>query len=247
MTAYLSPILQWGRDNRLSGMSTHILKNALRLAKGRLRMIIVLFEPIADSCSYDEMIQRCATLQEINSLIRMVSHGRYSLDDVTILDARILLSKARRERWNIGNDIVEAAYNVFQDVVEQKSPIVILTLQCQTRTAKNRLARKLCGHLQEQPATGRLRIRGHNTVIIYGFHPSMYLNHTEDSKEQGRLRRFLTTRFQKAFDCLEAVQARRRNTARNLGQTYRNQELSYSQCLNRPHSDKYSLSCIPNE
>ncbi|KAL5423361.1 hypothetical protein PMIN06_013091, partial [Paraphaeosphaeria minitans] len=236
MAPYLSPILQWGRDNKLSGISTRVLENTLRLAKGRLQIIIVLFEPIADNDSYDTMIQRCATLREIDSLIAMVSNGKYSLDDVTVLDVRVLLSKARMERWNMGVDVVEAAYEVFQKVVEQKSPDVILTLQCQTRTAKNRLVRELCGHLREDPTMGRLRIRGHDTVIIYGFHPSIYLHYTEDSEEQARLRRTLTTRFQKCFDCLDANPVRRRNIARKLDQTYRTQESSRR--LSRPHTDK---------
>lgn len=239
ITAYLLPILQWGRDKRLR-ITTRILENTLRLAEGHVGIIVVLLEPIADNLSYDEMIPRCATLREINSLIRLVSNGKYSLEDVTVLDVRVLLSKARRERWNLGDDVMGAAYRVFQAVVEEKSPEVILTLQCQTSTAKNRLARDLCGRLQEHSATGRLFIHSHNTVVIYGFHPSMYLNYKEDSTEQARLRRLLTTRFQRAFACLDTVQAQPQSTSGDLDQTYRNHRSPYSHGLNKPHTHKVS-------
>jgi hypothetical protein len=124
----LGSIIRWGRDDRLKGISNNIIANSLRLAQGQLSIVIVLLEPIADSGTFDEMMQRCVTLQEINSLIQTVSNEKYALKDATILDVRVLLGEERGSRYALGNDVLEAAYDVFQEVVELKSPDVILTL-----------------------------------------------------------------------------------------------------------------------
>lgn len=58
----------------------------------------------------------------------MVSNAKYTLKDTTVLDVRVLLCKERRDRYALGNDVLKAAYNVFQELVEMKSPDVILTL-----------------------------------------------------------------------------------------------------------------------
>ncbi|KAH7061783.1 hypothetical protein BKA63DRAFT_194811 [Paraphoma chrysanthemicola] len=55
-----------------------VTKNAIRLARGRLNIIIVLLEPIADECSFDDMIRHCETLGEIDAQIKEASGGRYS-------------------------------------------------------------------------------------------------------------------------------------------------------------------------
>ncbi|KAL5430937.1 hypothetical protein PMIN07_009768 [Paraphaeosphaeria minitans] len=166
MDAYLKPIMRWGMDDRQTGVSDNMIANALRLARGRLSIVIVLLEPIADSGTYDEMMQQCSTLREVDLLIRTASKGKYSLRDATILDVRILLSKERQGRYDLSNDVLEASYNVFEEVVELKSPNVILSLQCQTRTAKNAFARKLCSQYRDHVEIEKIQIRGHDTSVV---------------------------------------------------------------------------------
>lgn len=195
-------------DDRLTGVSDDMIANALRLARGHLSIVIVLLEPIADSGTYDQMMQQCSTLREVNLLIRTASDGKYSLKDATILDVRVLLSKERQGRYALSNDVLEASYNVFQEVVELKSPNVILSLQCQTKTAENVFARKLCSQFRDHVEIKKIQARGHDTIVVRGFHPSKYLNYAKNGTEWSRLRQILTNCFQSAFHALEAHRGR---------------------------------------
>ena len=133
-------------------------------------------------------MQQCSTLREVDLIIRTASNGKYSLKDATILDVRILLSKERQGRYAPRNDVLEASYNVFEEVVELKSPNVILSLQCQTRTAENAFARKLCSRYRDHVEIKKIQVRGHDTIVVRGFHPSKYLNYTKNGLEWLRLR-----------------------------------------------------------
>lgn len=88
MEDYIAPIRHWATNDRLRKLSHNALNNTIRLARGHLRIAIVLLEPIADEGSYEQMTQRCATLQEINALIQQVSCGEYSIEDVSVVEIR---------------------------------------------------------------------------------------------------------------------------------------------------------------
>lgn len=201
--AYLTPIQCWAMDDRLAGISRNIIENTIRLAKGHLSIIIGLLEPIADEGSFEDMMQRSTTLREVNTLIREVSNGRYSLQDVTILDVRVMLSEKTRKKFALTDNDLEAAYEVFQKVVEMKQPHVILTLQCQTGTARNAFARKICSKFRVQYRPVIFHIRGHDTILVQGFHPSTYLKYTSNKVECSKLRQRLRGQFKAAFDSLK--------------------------------------------
>jgi hypothetical protein len=202
MSDYLIPIRRWAMDGRLGGISHNALENSLRLARGRLSLALILWEPIWDEGTYAEMMQRCVTLQEINALIRNVSHGRYSIEDVTLLDVRVLLSKRRMEGLTSKDDIFEAAYDVFQEVIRMKRPDVILTLQCQTSAVRNVLARQLSSKFLSSPNSDKVLVEGHTTTVIKGFHPSLYLNYNKIFTTKMHLRWQLRNKFQLAFESL---------------------------------------------
>ena len=201
--AYLFPIRRWAMDDWLAGISRNVLENAIRLAKGRLDIVIVLLEPIADEGSFENMMRQSKALQEIKNLIEEVSNGRYSSQDVSILDVRLLISKTTIAKFLLTDNDLEAAYDVFQKVVEMKRPRVILTLQCQTSTVKNELARKVCSKFRAEPTTATLQIQGSNVVLIKGFHPSTFLNYTKSQAERSVLRQRLWNSFKTAFESLE--------------------------------------------
>jgi hypothetical protein len=148
------------------------------------------------------MMQRCATLQEIDALIRDLSHGRYSIEDVTLLDVRVLLSKRRMEGLTSKDDIFEAAYDVFQEAIRMKRPDVILTLQCQTSAVRNVLAKQLSSKFLSGPNSDKILVEGFTTTVIKGFHPSLYLNYSKILTRKMYLRRQLRDKFQLAFESL---------------------------------------------
>jgi hypothetical protein len=212
MSDYLIPIRRWATDGRLGGISHNALENSLRLARGRLSLALILWEPIWDEGTYAEMMQRCVTLREIDALIRDLSHGRYSIEDVTLLDVRVLLSKRRMQGLTSKDDIFEAAYDVFQEVIRMKRPEVILTLQCQTSTVRNVLARQLSSKLLPGPNSDKVPVEGHTTTIIKGFHPSSYLNYSKTLTTKMSLRRQLRDKFQLAFESLTESRVDRKKT-----------------------------------
>ncbi|KAF3031619.1 hypothetical protein E8E12_001008 [Didymella heteroderae] len=157
---YIAPIRHWATDDRLRSLSHNALNNTIQLARGHLRIAIVLLEPIADEGSYEQMTQRCATLQEINTLIQQVSCGKHSIEDVSVIDVRILLSRKRRADLGLTEADVESAHDVFQEVMDLKQPDIILGLQCQTSTAENEFARKMCSHPRSDLIFETLQIKG---------------------------------------------------------------------------------------
>jgi hypothetical protein len=207
MEDYLAPIRRWATDERLRCIPQSALNNTIRLARGHLRIAIVLLEPIADEGSYEQMTQRCATLQEIDTLIQQASRRKYSLGDVSVVDVRVLLSQQRETKLGLTEADVESAYNVFQEVMEMKQPDVILGLQCQTSTAENKFARKICSNPKSGVSFETLQIKEREATFVHGFHPSVYLNHTKDPVAIARLQRRLRTTFKIAFDILEKTSA----------------------------------------
>jgi hypothetical protein len=68
MEANLIPIRGWAKDSQLRGMSQNILQSTLQLAKGQLSIVIGLLESMADEGSFKDMMRRCGTLREIDTL-----------------------------------------------------------------------------------------------------------------------------------------------------------------------------------
>jgi hypothetical protein len=149
------------------------------------------------------MFQRCGTLREIDALIKHVSEGLYCIKDVSILDIRMLLSKRTREQFSLTEDDLEAAYDVVEEVIQMKRPKVILTLQCQTSTAKNILARKLCSRFSTSVSVDILHLHDHEAFLVRGFHPSTYLNYANNREERDQLLGYLQDCFEMAFQQLE--------------------------------------------
>lgn len=203
MEDYIAPIRHWATNDRLKGLSHNALDNTILLARGYLPIAIVLLEPIADEGSYEQMTQRCATLQEINALIQQVSCGKYSIEDVSVVDVRVLLSQNRMAQLGLTEADVESAYSVCQEVLELKQPDVILGLQCQTSTAESKFARNICSHFKSDLIFEKLQIKGREAKFVHGFHPSVYLNHTKSPVAISTLQCRLRSRSKLALDILE--------------------------------------------
>jgi hypothetical protein len=159
------------------------------------------------------MIQQCATLREIDALIQRVSCGMYPIEDVSIVDVRILLRKKRREQFELIGNTLESAYNVFREVMELKKPDVVLGLQCQTGTAENEFARKICSQARPKLGFKSIKIKDHSALLVLGFHPSVYLHSTKSPTETSKLRQNLYTTSKFALGALKEAAACISNTA----------------------------------
>jgi hypothetical protein len=158
-----------------------MIANTLRVARVRSSIIVVLLEPIADNRTCEEIMQRCITLQVVDLLIRAAWNERYSPKHAAVLDVRVLLSEDIRDWYALENDIQEAAYDIFQEVVELKSPNVILPLQSQTRTARY-ACKQFCSRYRETVKFDKFQVRGKDTIVVRDSHPTRYLNHEKTAQ-----------------------------------------------------------------
>jgi hypothetical protein len=159
------------------------------------------------------MIQQCATLREIDALIQRASCGMYSIEDVSIVDVRILPSKKRREQFELTGNTLESAYNVFREVMELKKPDVVLGLQCQTGTAENEFARKICSQARPKLGFKSIKIKDPNALLVLGFHLNLYLHSNKSPTETSKLRQNLHTTLKFAFEASKEAAACISNTA----------------------------------
>jgi hypothetical protein len=219
MSDYLEPLDRWAATLNASGLfevMPQALYNSRKLAEGKLNLAIVLIE-LCNSYdeSYEEMLRRSDTLQELDRLIRIFG---YTLLDVTILDIRPLASEEMRASLaRRGQELnLNTTYEVFKEVLLLKKPDIILSLQCQTKEAESPILKSLYGFTPGIQRPSILRLRGHEALVFRGFHPSTYLrpDYTSDlgELEIERLREGLRLYFRSAFLALQGKRSVRWNS-----------------------------------
>jgi hypothetical protein len=212
MSDYLQPLDDWAATLNASSrlrVTRQALYNARKLAEGRLNLAVVLIEPCnSHDMSYEEMVNRSNTFQEIDRLIR-ACNSDYTLLDVTVLDVWSLVSKKMRENLAmLGCELdINAAHGVFEEILLLKKPDVILTLQCKTKEAESPIAKSLCGFAPGTPRPSILQLQGHEALVFRGFHPSTYLRPDYTANlgqlEIDRLKEGLSLCFRSAFLALQ--------------------------------------------
>ncbi|KAK0303442.1 hypothetical protein LTR54_017734 [Friedmanniomyces endolithicus] len=188
------------------------LNNALALAEGIISIVVVLQEPcnIADSVPWGPERVGSATLQEIDSLAEKSSNGRYGLDDLSISDLNTLLSQDLQDESDDIDADLDEAHSVFWNMILAKKPKAILVLTTSAGLSKHGPVTNLGSSLHRAGSTRLLTLwtkdGPHRSLIIYGFHPSVYLREDyvssrEWSSEEVRLaNEVLHVCFAKAFE-----------------------------------------------
>jgi hypothetical protein len=206
----------------------HTLTNALALADGTLPLVVLMQEPcnLADDVPYDIMVYGdeaagewsarrvgCPALQEIEWLAETASKGQYGLRDLHIFDLNTLLSQdLQADSQDLHNDLRQAHLTCWA-MIQAEKPKVILVL---TTSAKDSSVPKMTlfgSSLRKAGKTKTIEIwdngRKHTTLVVYGFHPSVYLredyvsNNRWSAAEVDSANNVLRLCFEYAFAFLE--------------------------------------------
>jgi hypothetical protein len=121
----------------------------------------------------------CPALQEVESLADIASGGQYSLRDLRIFDLNTLLSQdLQAESDDLHNDLRQA-HSTCWAMIQAEKPKVILVL---TTSAGRFSVPKITlfgSSLQKAGKTKMIEMwdngKRHITLVVYGFHPSVYL------------------------------------------------------------------------
>lgn len=195
MPSYLNILYQYGKS--LTPVYEHSVSNAVRLADGKLPLVVVMQEPcnLADEVQYESMLYGngdtneysqerigCPALQEVEKLVEEGSGGKYKLKDISLFYLNTLLSPDIQEELNDQGRLeltTLAAHEVFWRMILAKCPKVVVVLTCSAGTSKVNTVRLLWSSLSAAGSVERKTLHkksgDHDVTIIRGFHPSVYL------------------------------------------------------------------------
>ena len=75
------------------------------------------------------------------------------------------------------------AYDTTEEMINLAQPTVLVTLQCQTKDAVNKRAREFSSAVAKTGDLRILKIGGHDTIVVQGFHPSTFLKDWDEEEE----------------------------------------------------------------
>lgn len=176
-------------------LGRHSLRNAIRLASGRISMVILMQEPCnrADTKPYQSMMNEnntsdsrkvsgmsgCPSLCKVNEAIQLASDGRYHIHDVAVFDLNTMLSAVSRQKQHISEHDIEEAQAICLKMIRLEKPKVILSLTCAARTSNLKGVRVFSSSLMEAGTVQRRSIgkgeASHSFGLVKGFHPSVFL------------------------------------------------------------------------
>ncbi len=186
-------------------------------------ILVVLLEPLDyfKATTLEEGMAASHTLREIDRILRKCSKNARTLANTVVLDIRVLFSK--RMRRSMARRELDAAedrsFAVFQKMVQELNPAVVVTCQCGAATARNQFARQMSSSFL--PPVGRASIQiGYRQVPLFrAYHPSVYkpgiieqwAGYDEQNKQDCAriLTRLLELIFDKAFRDLSNVEVER--------------------------------------
>lgn len=189
------------------------------LARGRGDLLVVLLEPLEyfKPTTLEEAIAASHTLREIDRWLKQSSGGERNLTNTVVLDVRVFLS-ARQRETTAAQEMIERderSFAVFQKMVHELDPKVIITCQCGTVNARNSFVRQMSSTFPPSPDRKHIQIRGRQVPLYRGCHPGVYkAGHIEkwagpNTKKQAQCREILTSLlgliFRRAFQALSNV------------------------------------------
>jgi len=207
-------------------LGKYSLKNALALASGSLPLVVLLQEPCntADTLPYAKLVygdrraregsskhRGSPTLQEVDRHVRRASDSEHDLQDVRVYELNPLLSPnvlcglPKREQA----DERRLAQSTTWKMIKAEPPKVILVLTTGAGRSDVRGMRQFQSSLDSAGSMETVDIRGEECLVIYGFHPSVYLRDDYVSKrgwsprDVARARGVLRFCFEQAFAHLE--------------------------------------------
>ena len=173
-------------------LGEHSLDNALDLASGSLPIVALLQEPcnLADTVPFDTLVygDRSArkgspeyhgspTPQEIEYHVKSVPIAEYDLRDICIFDLNPLLSSNVQSRLPTQKKAsgLRLAQSTTWKMIKAEPPTVLLVLT--TRAGRSDIPglRRFRCSLRSAGTMKKIDICGHECLVIYGFHPSVYL------------------------------------------------------------------------
>lgn len=182
---------QYSRRNNIGSQS---LSNAFQLASGNLQLVILMQEPcnIAGDVSYDVMLGKTKdrneqdefevgspTLQEVEHIIQVESHGNFGLRDIPLVDVNMLCPPSLQEKSNFTDQNLEEAQVLCLKIIRLIEPKVVLILTCVAVRSAVRGIRLFSSSLKEAGTTKHTSLgKGedcHPFVAVKGFHPSIFL------------------------------------------------------------------------
>jgi len=193
------------------GKKDNSLLNAIKLAQGSLPLAVVMQEPcnVADTKPYEDMIDGCPALQEVERLAMEASKCQYSLEDLSVFDLNTLHSpRIKDNSKDLESDLL-AAHQTFWKMIQAKAPKVILVLTCEARSSKDENVKLLWSSLESAGTQDFISILNDSaTTVIRAFHPSVYLRDDYTSSQNWSSEKIRTAKevllycFQMAFCCL---------------------------------------------
>ncbi|KAJ6785137.1 hypothetical protein PWT90_08157 [Aphanocladium album] len=191
------------------GVKGAAFRFAEALARGLRDVVIVLLEPLEyfQATTLAEGIAASHTLQEIDRFLKQASNGRRNLANTAVFDVRVFLTAQMRTRMTPQEvaTFEERSFAVFQQMVEELNPAVVLTCQCATANARNELVRLLSSTFPPAPDLGYVQICGRRVPVLRAFHPAMYKEQRiqqwagPDREKQEQCRKILTTLLMELF------------------------------------------------
>lgn len=186
---------------RLKGseLGQYSLQNALALAKGSLPITVLLQEPcnLADTEPFETMVygdpsaekgsvknRGSLTLQDIDYYTECASNADHDLRDICVLDLNALLSpgvQSRSTDCKRDSDRQSAHLTTWR-MIKAETPKVLLVLTTKAGDSKIPGLRRLGCSLRSAGSMEKFNIRGRECLVIYGFHPSVYLRKDYVSK-----------------------------------------------------------------
>jgi hypothetical protein len=171
-------------------LGEYSLSNAKALAKGTLPVVVLMQEPCnqADRVPYQKMVycdpdaekwthayKGSAALQEIEYLTENESREEYDLCDLHVFDINTLLSQNIQSGSKNRDRDLREAHRTCWKMIKAKQPKVILVLTTHAGRSKNSGLRQLNSSLKSAGSTSKVNIDGHESLVVHGFHPSVYL------------------------------------------------------------------------
>lgn len=187
--SHLAPLQQVADELGPALTGPRGLVNAKALAKGHNRdIVVILQEPTkgASTLEVDEMVKKSDTITWIDKILRRSSEGLRTWKNTRIFDT-----------WPFGDTNRKRAYHIytyiFEEMMRLAQPDVVLVCQCQTSTARSKIANYLSSSIATADQIRVEDILGHKTVVVNAFHPSSFLrsnwaNDVEKDDLQGRER-----------------------------------------------------------